>query len=42
MLRIILVFLGNVLLLPINILLLIPRLLFKVLINNKAAVWIKV
>ena len=40
MLRMLFVFIGNILLLPINIVLIIPRLLYKMVINNKAGLWI--
>ncbi len=40
MLRVLFVFLGNILLLPVNIILLLPRLAYKIIVNNKAAIWI--
>lgn len=40
MLRLLFVFIGNIILLPINIILLIPRLAFKILLNNRAGLWI--
>jgi len=40
MLRLIFVFIGNIFLFVLNVILLIPRLLIKILINNKAKIWI--
>jgi hypothetical protein len=40
MLRVIVIIFVNILLLPVNIVLLIPRLIYKILINNKAGFWI--
>lgn len=40
MLRLVFLFIANVFLLPINLLLLIPRLIYKLVINNRAGVWI--
>ncbi len=42
MLRLLFIFLGNVLLLPVNLIFFIPRLLYKVIVNNKSGLWITV
>jgi hypothetical protein len=42
MFRLLFIFIGNVLLLPVNLVLLIPRLLYKIIINNKAGLWITI
>jgi len=40
MLRLLIILIGNILLIPINIVLLPLRLLYKILINNKARLWL--
>jgi len=39
MIRLLFVFIGNIFLFVLNIVLVIPRLLWKVLINNQAKIW---